>query len=108
MRPWPLDRPPAINPGDFAVETHLWGDEFACYLVRYDGQYFAWTVRPGGDGDQVYQMPSAEDARTFRAAERARLLLVTSWGARVVAVDAGDDASGQVLYSAGVFDGAED
>ncbi len=108
MRPRALDHPPTINPGDFAVETHLWGDEFACYLVRYDGQCFAWIVRPGGEGDEIYQMPSAEEARTFLASERARLLLATSWGARVVAVDTGDDASGQVLYSAGVFDGAED
>jgi hypothetical protein len=90
------------------MEAHFWGEEFACYLVSYDGRFFAWTVRPDDESDDVYQMPSAENARAFLASERARLLLTTSWGDRVAAVDVGDDASGRVLYSAGVFDGAED
>lgn len=108
MRPPPLDHHPAITPQDHAVESRSWGEEFACYLVSYDGWYYAWTVRPWDDGDQVFEMPDAGTAREFLAAEFARMLMATEWGDRVAEVNVGDDASGEILFCAEVHDGAED
>jgi hypothetical protein len=108
MRPRALEHPPGIDPRDHAVESRSWGDEFACYLVRYDGHYYAWTVRPWDDDAQVHEMPGEDAARRFLATEQARMLLGTSWGERVAAVGAGDEVTGRILFSAEVLDGAED
>jgi hypothetical protein len=108
MRPPRLEHHPAITPQDHAVESRSWGEEFACYLVSYDGRYYAWTVRPWDDGDQVFEMPDAGTAREFLAAEFARMLMATEWGNRVAGVTVGDDASGEILFCAEVHDGAED
>jgi hypothetical protein len=106
--PMAVEQLPDIDPGDFAVESRSWGEEFTFHLVSYDGRYFAWTVRPWDDGDHAYEMPSEEAARKFLDEEFAFLLEVTDWGERVASVSVGDDASGQILFSADVLDGAED
>jgi hypothetical protein len=106
--PLAMDHLPGINPRDHAVESRSWGDEFTFYLVSYEGRHYAWTVRPWDDGDQAYEMPSLDAARGFLDAEFAFLLMSTDWGERVASVSVGDYATGQVLFSADVLDGAED
>jgi hypothetical protein len=106
--PLAADRLPDIDPREHALESRSWGEEFTFHLVRHDGRYYVWTVRPWDDGDHAYEMPSAQAARQFLDSEFAFLLGVTDWGDRVASAYAGDGATGQVLYSADVLDGAED
>src|SRR5215471_17078458 len=106
--PLGVEHLPDIDPRDHAVESRSWGDEFTFHLVHHDGRYYAWTVRPWDDGDQAYEMPSQDAARSFLDSEFAFLLSITDWGERVASVNAGDGASGQILFSADVLDGAED
>jgi hypothetical protein len=104
----PLQHLPDIDPAEHALESRSWGEEFTFHLVRYDGRYYAWTVRPWDDGDHAYEMPSEDEARRFLDSEFAFLLTVTDWGERVASADVGDGATGRVLFSADVLDGAED
>jgi hypothetical protein len=106
--PAPVQDLPDIDPAEHALESRSWGEEFTFHLVRYDGRYYAWTVRPWDDGDHAYEMPSEDEARRFLDAEFAFLLAVTDWGERVASADVGDGATGRVLFSADVLDGAED
>jgi hypothetical protein len=106
--PAPVQHLPDIDPAEHALESRSWGEEFTFHLVRYDGRYYAWTVRPWDDGDHAYEMPSQQDARQFLDSEFAFLLTVTDWGERVASAHVGDGASGQILFSADVLDGAED
>jgi len=106
--PLAVENLPGIDPGDHALKSRSWGDEFTFHLVRYEGRYYAWTVRPFDDGDQAYEMPSQHAAREFLDSEFAFLLSITDWGERVASVSASDGASGQILFSADVLDGAED
>jgi hypothetical protein len=106
--PLAIENLPGIDPRDHALESRSWGDEFTFHLVRYEGRYYAWTVRPFDDGDQAYEMPSQHAGREFLDSEFAFLLSITDWGERVASVYASDGASGQILFSADVLDGAED
>jgi hypothetical protein len=106
--PAPVPHLPDIDPAEHALESRSWGEEFTFHLVRYDGRYYAWTVRPWDDGDHAYEMPSQQDARQFLDSEFAFLLTVTDWGERVASAHVGDGATGQILFSADVLDGAED
>jgi len=106
--PAPVQPLPGIDPADHAVESRSWGEEFTFHLVSYDGRYYAWTVRPWDDGDHAYEMASEQDARQFLDSEFAFLLTVTGWGERVASAHVGDAATGQILFSADVLDGAED
>jgi hypothetical protein len=106
--PVAADQLPDIDPREYALESRSWGDEFTFHLVRHDGQYYAWTVRPWDDGDHAYEMPSADAARRFLDSEFAFMLAVTDWGERVASVNVGDGATGQIFFSADVLDGAED
>lgn len=106
--PAPVQRLPDIDPAEHALESRSWGEEFTFHLVSYDGRYYAWTVRPWDDGDHAYEMPSQQDARQFLDSEFAFLLTVTDWGERVASAHVGDGATGQILFSADVLDGAED
>ena len=106
--PTPVQQLPDIDPAEHALESRAWGEEFAFHLVRYDGRYYAWTVRPWDDGDHAYEMPSQQDARAFLDSEFAFLLTITDWGERVASAHVGDGATGQILFSADVLDGAED
>jgi hypothetical protein len=106
--PLALEHLPDIDPREHAVESRSWGEEFTFHLVRHDGRYYAWTVRPFGDGDHAYEMPSEQAARSFLDAEFAFMLTGTSWGERVASVSVGDEATGRMLFSADVLDGAED
>jgi hypothetical protein len=106
--PVPVQELPDIDPAEHALETRSWGEEFTFHLVRHDGRYYAWTVRPWDDGDHAYEMPSQQDAREFLASEFAFLLTITDWGERVASAHVGDGATGQILFSADVLDGAED
>jgi DNA-binding phage protein len=106
--PLAMERLPGIDPRDHAVESRSWGDEFTFYLVRYDGRYYAWTVRPFDDGDHAYEMPSEDAARRFLDSEFAFLISYHDWGDRLASVSIGDQASGQILFSADLLDGAED
>jgi hypothetical protein len=106
--PLPLEHRPDIDPRGHAVESRSWGDEFTVHLVSYEGQYYVWTSRPWDDGEQAFEMPSLEAARAFVDAEFAFLLMATEWGERVASVSAGDEGSGQILFSADVLDGADD
>ena len=99
---------PDIDPREHALESRSWGEEFTFHLVRYDGRYYAWTVRPFDDGDHAYEMPSMQAARQLLDSEFAFLLTITDWGERVASAHAGDGATGQVLFSADLLDGAED
>ena len=65
------------------MESRSWGEEFTFHLVRYDGRYYAWSVRPFDDGDHAYEMPSQDAARRFLDSEFAFLLTFTDWGERV-------------------------
>jgi hypothetical protein len=102
-----VDPLPDINPREHALESRSWGEEFALHLVRHDGRYYVWTVRPWDDGDHAYEMPSEDAARRFLDSEFAFLLIVTDWGEHVASASVGDGA-GQILFSADVRDGAED
>lgn len=104
----PAEHPPDIDPAEHALESRSWGEEFTFHLVRFDGRYYAWTVRPWDDGDHAYEMASEEDARQFLDSEFAFLLTCTDWGERVASACVGDGATGQILFSADVLDGAED
>src|SRR5580693_2587540 len=106
--PAPVPHLPDIDPAEYALESRSWGEEFTFHLVRYGGRYYAWTVRPWDDGDHAYEMPSQQDARQFLDSEFAFLLTVTDWGERVASAHVGDGATGQILFSADVLDGAED
>jgi hypothetical protein len=106
--PAPLEHLPDIDPAEHALESRSWGEEFTFHLVSHDGRYYAWTVRPWDDGDHAYEMPSEEAGRQFLDSEFAFLLTVTDWGERVASAHVGDGATGQVLFSADVLDGAED
>jgi len=106
--PAPVPHLPDIDPAEHALESRSWGEEFTFHLVRYGGRYYAWTVRPWDDGDHAYEMPSQQDARQFLDSEFAFLLTVTDWGERVASAHVGDGATGQILFSADVLDGAED
>jgi hypothetical protein len=106
--PAPVPHLPDIDPAEHALESRSWGEEFTFHLVRYDGRYYAWTVRPWDDGDHAYEMPTQQDAREFLDSEFAFLLTVTDWGERVASAHVGDGATGQILFSADVVDGAED
>lgn len=106
--PAPLQDLPGIDPAAHALETRCWGEEFTFHLVRYDGRYYAWTVRPWDDGDHAYEMASQQAARQFLDSEFAFLLTATDWGERVASAHVGDGATGQILFSADVLDGAED
>jgi hypothetical protein len=106
--PAPVEHLPDIDPAEHAIESRSWGEEFTFHLVSRDGRYYAWTVRPWDDGDHAYEMPSEEAARQFLDSEFAFLLTVTEWGERVASAHVGDGATGQVLFSADVLDGAED
>lgn len=108
MKPSAVARPPDIDPRRYAVESRSWGDEFTCHVVRYDGKWSTWTIRPHDDGTQVYEQPSEAAARDFMTTEMARLLAATDWGDRVASVSAGDEISTRVLFSAAVLDGGED
>jgi hypothetical protein len=108
MRPRPLAQPPGIDLRTHAVDSRSWGDEFTCYVVRYDGRWLTWTVRPHDDGIVVHERPDETAAREFMAAEMARLLVTTQWGDRVASVVAGDEISTRVLFSADVLDGGKD
>jgi hypothetical protein len=99
---------PDIDPREHALESRSWGEEFTFHLVRYDGRYYAWAIRPFDDGDHAYEMPSMQAARQFLDSEFAFLLTITDWGERVASAHAGDGATGQVLFSADLLDGAED
>lgn len=106
--PKPVDHKPDIDPRDHALKTHSWGDEFTIHLVSYKDRYYVWTIRPWDDGEQAFEMPSLEAARSFLDAEFAFLLLVTDWGERVASVRVGDGGSGKVLFQADVLNGADD
>ena len=106
--PAPVPHLPDIDPAEHALESRSWGEEFTFHLVSYDGRYYAWTVRPWDDGDHAYEMASEQDARQFLDTEFAFLLTVTDWGERVASAHVGDGATGQILFSADVLDGAED
>jgi hypothetical protein len=106
--PAPVEHLPDIDPAEHALESRSWGEEFTFHLVSRDGRYYAWTVRPWDDGDHAYEMPTEEAAREFLDSEFAFLLTVTDWGERVASAHVGDGATGQVLFSADVLDGAED
>jgi DNA-binding phage protein len=106
--PLAMEQLPDIDPREHALETRSWGEEFTLHLVRYDERYYAWTVRPFDDGDHAYEMPSEEAARSFLDAEFAFLLTCTNWGERVASVSVADEATGRMLFSADVLDGAED
>jgi hypothetical protein len=106
--PAPVPHLPDIDPAEHALESRSWGEEFTFHLVRYDGRYYAWTVRPWDDGDHAYEMPSQQDARQFLDSEFAFLLTITDWGERVASAHVGDGTTGQILFSADVLDGAED
>ena len=106
--PAPVPHLPDIDPAEHALESRSWGEEFTFHLVRHDGRYYAWTVRPWDDGDHAYEMPSQQGARQFLDSEFAFLLTVTDWGERVASAHVGDGATGQILFSADVLDGAED
>ena len=106
--PLAMERLPDIDPRDYAVESRSWGDEFTFYLVSHAGQYYAWTVRPFDDGDHAYEMPSEDAARRFLDSEFAFLISYHDWGERVASVSVGDQASGRILLSADLLDGAED
>src|SRR5580693_5436741 len=106
--PAPVPHLPDIDPREHALESRSWGEEFAFYLVRYDGRYYAWTVRPFDDGDHAYEMPSEDAARRFLDSEFAFLISYHDWGDRLASVSIGDQASGQILFSADLLDGAED
>src|SRR6202161_809396 len=106
--PAPVPHLPDIDPAEHALESRSWGEEFTFHLVRHDGRYYAWTVRPWDDGDHAYEMPSQQDARQFLDSEVEVLLTVTDWGERVASAHVGDGATGQILFSADVLDGAED
>jgi hypothetical protein len=106
--PAPVPRLPDIDPAEHALESRSWGAEFTFHLVRYDGRYYGWTVRPWDDGDHAYEVPSQQVAREFLDTEFAFLLTVTDWGERVASAHVGDGATGQILFSADVLDGAED
>jgi DNA-binding phage protein len=106
--PLAVEHLPDIDPREHALESRSWGEEFTFHLVRYEGRYYAWTVRPFDDGDHAYEMPSQEAARRFLDAEFAFLLTCTEWGERVASVSVGDEATGRMLFSADVLDGAED
>ena len=106
--PAPVEHLPDIDPAAHALESRSWGEEFTFHLVSYDGRYYAWTVRPWDDGDHAYEMASEQDAREFLDSEFAFLLTVTDWGERVASAHVGDGATGQILFSADVLDGAED
>jgi len=80
--PLAVEHLPDIDPREHALESRSWGEEFAFHLVRYDGRYYAWTVRPFDDGDHAYEMPSQDAARRFLDAEFAFLLTSTEWGER--------------------------
>lgn len=105
--PLPLEHKPDIDPRDHAVESRSWGDEFTIHLVSYEGRHYVWTSRPWDDGEQAFEMPSLEAARSFLNAVFAFLLMATDWGERVASVSVGD-WGGQVLFSADVLDGADD
>ena len=106
--PAPVQRLPDIDPAEHALESRSWGEEFTFHLVSYGGRYYAWTVRPWDDGDHAYEMASQQDARQFLDSEFAFLLTATDWGERVASAHVGDGATGQILFSADVLDGAED
>ena len=106
--PLAVEHLPDIDPREHAVESRSWGEEFAFHLVRYDGRYYAWTVRPFDDGDHAYEMPSQDAARRFLDAEFAFLLTSTEWGERVASASVGDESTGRMLFSADLLDGAED
>src|ERR1700733_14340082 len=106
--PAPVQHLPDIDPAEHALESRSWGEEFTLHLVRHDGRYYVWTVRPWDDGDHAYEMPSEDAARRFLDSEFAFLLIVTDWGEHVASASVGDGATGQILFSADVRDGAED
>jgi DNA-binding phage protein len=106
--PLAVEHLPDIDPREHALESRSWGEEFALHLVRYEDRYYAWTVRPVDGGDDAYEMPSEEAARRFLDAEFAFRLTGTDWGERVASVSVGDEATGRMLFSADVLDGAED
>src|ERR1017187_10056465 len=106
--PLAVEHLPDIDPRDYAVESRSWGDELTFYLVSHAGQYYAWTVRPFDDGDHAYEMPSEDAARRFLDSEFAFLISYHDWGERVASVSVGDQASGRILFSADLLDGAED
>jgi hypothetical protein len=106
--PLAVEHLPDIDPREHALESRSWGEEFAFHLVRYDGRYYAWTVRPFDDGDHAYEMPSQDAARRFLDAEFAFLLTSTEWGERVASASVGDESTGRMLFSADLLDGAED
>src|SRR5437763_8722372 len=103
-----MHRLPDIDPRDYAIETRAWGDEFTFYLVSHGGRYYAWTVRPFDHGDHAYEMPTEDAARRFLDSEFAFLSSYHDWGDRLASVSIGDQASGQILFSADLLDGAED
>ncbi len=106
--PLPMAHKPDIDPRDYAVESRSWGEEFTIHLVSYEGRYYVWTSRPWDDGEQAFEMPSVDAARSFLDAEFAFLLEATSWGERVASVNVWEEGSGQILFSAEVLDGADD
>ena len=108
LDPLAMERLPDIDPRNYAVESRSWGDEFTFYLVSHDGRYYAWTVKPFDDGDHAYEMPSEDAARRFLDSEFAFLISYHDWGDRVASVSAGDRASGRILFSADLLDGAEE
>jgi DNA-binding phage protein len=99
---------PDIDPRELAVESRSWGEEFVVHLVCHQGRYYVWTARPFDDGDHAYEMSSQEAARGFLDSEFAYLLTATDWGERVASVSVADEATGRMLFSADLLNGAED
>ena len=80
-RPEEMRDPPAIDPGESAIESSYW-DGMACHLVHHEGRYYAWIVPSG----TVFPMPGEEAARGFLADWQAANLLHMGWSERIASV----------------------
>jgi hypothetical protein len=106
--PWPdeLKTPPDIDPRAHAVHSRPWGVT-TCFLVRYQGRYYAWITRPGGQA-HVYPMRSEEAGRGFVDDWQATNLLRTPWQDRLATLLLLDPAdTTHILYEAAVVNVAD-
>jgi hypothetical protein len=105
-QPDELKTPPSIDPRAHAVHSRSWGVT-TCFLVRYQGRYYAWITRPNGS-PHVYPMRSEETGRRFVDDWQATNLLHTRWQDRLTTLFLLDPAdTTHVLYEAAVVNVAD-